>query len=532
MIAEHYGKVRIFRSSPAIVHGLRVAARSHLLDGFRVGEYRGAAEINSLIQQQYAFFARRLESCLPKLVSNDALQFVLFQYDEAAQILHGHGIDNDEERSRWLIREGNLRRALKYLAEMICLHNVRVPAKCSRRESWRAMDQALLCAEMMLDMAEMSNRVFSIFPHDCAASVYAEGGPLDWEVHITGRFAGYDREMMTRLERDRKHRADFLEGHAFDIDGNRHAEVLDPAFESAFGWSYARFIGGLGKIVDGSVPAPGEFPTLFIERRKIVEQFVSYGEPQAAVERMLAGFTIDPAKMEAEQRVAWNPKQENRAYRRGFFQCPHRLGTHLAFSRAMAKECLIHLVHGLAYKRIPVDWRHPTIDAALVKLSDRAGNWFENAVRVNLHRLGFVGGRAQALIGSGTQEVIVPPEVGELDFVGVSVKERLILLVEAKMVNSGVEAKFWRDDISEFTNGPKSYASKFRRKIAWVRSNSAAVAAALGVAGDVRIAPVMITLYPCIARLFISDFQCVSITEFMLDYGISGSWPYESHQTS
>ncbi len=36
----------------------------------------------------------------------------------------------------------------------------------------------------------------------------------------------------------------------------------------------------------------------------------------------------------------------------------------------------------------------------------------------------------------------------------------------------------------------------------------------------------MLTLYPCIARVFIPDFQCVSITEFMLDYADRGGWPY------
>jgi hypothetical protein len=42
------------------------------------------------------------------------------------------------------------------------------------------------------------------------------------------------------------------------------------------------------------------------------------------------------------------------------------------------------------------------------------------------------------------------------------------------------------------------------------------------------VASAMLTLYPCIAREFIPDFPCVSLTEFLLDYEQRSSWPYRS----
>jgi len=98
--------------------------------------------------------------------------------------------------------------------------------------------------------------------------------------------------------------------------------------------------------------------------------------------------------------------------------------------------------------------------------------------------------------------------------------------IEAKMVRSGLEAAFWRDDLSEFLRGNQSHAAKFRRKIAWADENKLAIAASLGAPEPIHFRYALVTLYPCIASEMISDFPCVSLTEFMLDYRRVGRWPY------
>ncbi len=507
---------------------MRAAARAHLVSKYRVGNYRDPEVTNAIIQHQFSFFSTQLTSLIPKIATRDALEFVLNQYEQATHILHGQGISDPVKKRHWLNTEGNFRRAMKYLAELISMQAPKVVLKISRRDAVRAMDQALLCAEMMVDMAEMSHRVHGVFPQDSFVTIHPPGETVDWEVHVDGRFSGYDVELMSRLERDRNHRHAFIEGHQFDIETEKHALVLNPVFEACYGWSYVRFIAGIGRIIENCHPAPNAFPTLFIDRAKLIAQFTSNGEPQAAVERMLAGFTVYPERMEEEGRVVWNPKQENRAYRRGFFEFPHETGMHLAFSREMARESLIHLVNGVCYKRLPTDWHHPDIDKALEVLSRQSGLWFEDVVAKNLFKLGIAGGRAKGRVGHSANAVQIPEQVGEIDFIGYSQTDRLLVIAEAKMVYSGIEAKFWRDDVSTFVGRKGSYAEKFRRKIEWVKSQRAAIAAALGIPTDPRIAPVMVTLYPCIAKSFIDDFPCVSLTELMLDYGQIKAWPYAS----
>ena len=104
--------------------------------------------------------------------------------------------------------------------------------------------------------------------------------------------------------------------------------------------------------------------------------------------------------------------------------------------------------------------------------------------------------------------------------------QELLVLIEAKMTMTGLEARFWRDDLDEFVFRQGSYAERFRRKLSWVSENRAAIATALGCGPVGRIGAAMLTLYPCIASTFIPDFPCVSLTEFMLDYERAKQWPY------
>jgi len=92
--------------------------------------------------------------------------------------------------------------------------------------------------------------------------------------------------------------------------------------------------------------------------------------------------------------------------------------------------------------------------------------------------------------------------------------------------NGSLEARYWRDDLDEYVLRAGSYAERFRRKISWAIENRKAIAVALGFDSVGNIGAAMLTLYPCIARTFISDFPCVSLTEFMLDYERAKQWPY------
>ena len=332
--------------------------------------------------------------------------------------------------------------------------------------------------------------------------------------------AEYDKRFGERVAKDRMSRHKFVGATPqFDVHPDSHAPFLNGAFEIEFGMSYSSFIAGLMAVIDGSIPHPDAVPTLFIKRSELMKQLKESGRPNEALEAMVRGFSVIPQLLRNEGRVLWNAKQECRAYRRGFFQFPHTSGGHLAFSRYMAKESLIQLIIGACYQKLPIEWLKGDIPSALSKLSNAAGKWFELILAENLKAIGFVGGSVKDRLGNRKHVISVPSEIGDLDYIGYHPGRRMILLVEAKMTNAGVESQYWRDDIDRFVTRKDSYANQFRRKIDWVRGNQREIESILGAPSFSDLETRMVTLYPCIAAEFIVDFQCQSITELMLEIG-------------
>jgi hypothetical protein len=169
-----------------------------------------------------------------------------------------------------------------------------------------------------------------------------------------------------------------------------------------------------------------------------------------------------------------------------------------------------------------------------VAFENLTGTWFEKTVEKNLRKIGFIGLRAiKKRIGRNQNAIYIPGDVGEIDFLGYSENERLMIVAECKMVQGGYEGKFFRDDMSDFVTSKKSYLSKFRRKVEWVTQNRDAVIGALGSSGIYStvvepdsIVTAILTYFPSIAQYFIYEYPCISLTNLMLDYQERGKWPY------
>lgn len=180
--------------------------------------------------------------------------------------------------------------------------------------------------------------------------------------------------------------------------------------------------------------------------------------------------------------------------------------------------------------------RSKAVDVAISDLSNQAGRWFEGAVEEGLRRIGFVGLKSiRKQYGRQPNIVRIPSDVGEIDFLGYSNKEKLLLIAECKMVRGSFEGKFFRDDIKEFVTSNKSYLKKYNCKVEWLRNNVSAAVSALASTGlystpikPLTIATAVITYYPTIAQYFIDDYPCVSITNLVLDHEEKGKWHYTS----
>ena len=307
---EQFGFVRIFRPSYEVENAIRQQARNHLFSRFTPGEYCGAKAANEIIQHQFQIYERLLRPLIPKLASRGGAEFLLFQYDEAWRILHGDGLLDLRERERWAWIEPRLKRAIKFLVELICMEAPGSRGVRDQNEARYVTEAALACAESMVDLAQQSDCVHSVFPHDCVVRVF-DSGPYDFTVDIEGAQLDYDVTFSDRVIRDRESREQFVGFPQFDNHTATHQIYLDDAFSESFGMSYGEFIATIISVIDDCQPSlhPNAFPTLFVHRGKVIDELAKSGRSRSAIERAIEGFSVTPANLIAEKRVVWNPKQ-------------------------------------------------------------------------------------------------------------------------------------------------------------------------------------------------------------------------------
>lgn len=525
---EQFGSRRIFRPAPEVEAWIREAAEKHLRSRFEPGDYQGRDRANEVIKHQFQFYEKLLNNALPNLLERGSVEFLLSQFDEASELLHGNGILDLAERERWLRIEPFFKRGIKYLVERICLMSAHSWVPVSPRQSMLAVNVAVVCAEVLSHMAQESDLVFSIFPEHGTASVAKPGQNALFHIHVTGKHSEYAERFSARLRRDRQHRDKRVAWPPFAHHTETHQRYLDSVFQSEFGMTYGHFIHVVTQTIANRHPSlePGSFETLFISRARLVAGLVEVsGQPQAAIERALDGFTIRPENLKQEQRAITKPKQTHRAFRRGFFLMPHEEGPHLCFSRAMARENLINMCGAVAFQKLPPEWTTKATSRALSDLSRAAGQWFEQVLTKRLHEMGITGGGVTRRFGFGLDALDVPPEVGQIDFLGFTKDEGLIVVIEAKMVSGALEPAIWRDELHDFL-GEKKYADRFRRKIRWVERNRTEIARAFGIDREAKVVAALVTYYPSIVAEFIDDFPCVSLAELILDFEKCRGWPY------
>jgi hypothetical protein len=513
---------RIVRPTNATALRLRQDAHSYVCEVFPPGVYQATEKVNAALQRAFEFYSVRLERLLEKLASRDFIQFVLFQYDESVRIGHGDKLTPDEH-AFWRANGQQFRRALKYLCEKSSQVAVRSDSDLSQATSVKCFDQALLCAEEMVHFYHMSETTYSLFPDDIQLRLTDKF----FECELSGSRAHLLPRFVTMVEEDRNNRSRFITGLTFDTDPVAQCSVLDPYFNRAFGVSFGHFLDFLRHAVDDPKPHPEGFPIPFINLEELVKAGSKLGIKPDLVRTILAGFILRKTAMQDEGRAMWNPKQKHRALRRAFFEFPHPTGTHLVWSRGMAKESFVWMLSGACFQHLPEEWTNEETTAGLAAASNACGAWFEKIATANLKSIGFEGQPCKGVVRSGQNSLVIPDSVGQLDFLGYSPSERLLLLAEFKMVEEGTEPRFYRDAIAQFVRNKSNYADKFRRKIAWMKENRKRIADILAHGeNSVRVATVMVTLYPSFASFFIDDFPCISITHLRLNFQRKGAWPF------
>lgn len=536
MTYEKIGGINIYRPQIPSELIVRERVQRHLYSKYSVGEYKDSAQINEIIQHQFSYYFTELNRLIPLIARSDFLHFVLFQYDQSTEVdnLYKARALTSSEDKRWSEIGPIMRRTIKYLAERSVLlykeRNSRPPLK--QEALSQGLDFLWICAEEIINLYLLSDQTYILFPNMTVLKILPPENLKYFILDVTAQC-----ELAADTRRDTQNRQRYVGKSEKSIiyDIREHDNAIGAAIKDTIGISYLDATSVLYQLIDYSVPVPDGFPILNIKKDYAIEILSSAsGFSHSAVEKTIEGFTITKENMLREGREVWKPKQEHRAYRRGFFEVEHDGGKHLCFSRNMAKECLIQLNSEIVFKQIPVEWQSADVMKSVEVVSNRAGAWFENIVFENFKTINIPGLKSQKNgIGIGPKRILIPPEVGEIDFIGYSPLEKILVLAECKLVRSGAEPKFFRGDINDFITSKKSYLIKFNKKYAWVEDNLIAVCSAVdsaGVCGSAiepeHIKTVIITHYPSIVQCLIDAHPCVSLANFMSDYERAGKWPY------
>lgn len=533
-IRDYYGEGRLIGPREEVRATLANDARRALMAKFPKGRCSGRKETGEALRCYFDFLMLRLRSLLRKVGSGELMEFLLYQYDLAAIEWRGlpvHGSDESVAISSGL---SGLRRGLKFVAECTTMMSA-VPelAPAGAPNLYSYVEEVLLTGEQLAEQYMLADRIY--YGLGGEPEIEFAGEPGDGEVPGLFRLVGVeawaagDLGFNARLAKDQNNQQKYFPDGPVTRDFKKQAAILDEPFEKSFGCPFTKFLQAIALANEQALPAQGGYPVVFYPKEVLIKEIAEsgLGVSREALRIIFAGFTVTRQQMELEQRAIYNPKQEHRALRRGYFAFPRRGVPHLVWSRQMALEALDMLVMEVCFKKLPREWVTERTAAGLDQLSNVAGAWFERAVTAKLLGLGFRGEGRKGRVLCGGEKLEIPAEVGQLDFLGYSEKDSAIVVIECKMVNVGYEARFYRDELSQFLEGKKGYAVRFRRKIDWAAANRHQLARAFGAECESpRVLSAVVTLYPVYAASRIPDFPCVSLVEFLEDYGEKGAWPY------
>ncbi len=542
MNVEYFGGIELYRPRISTEDKVRKKTEPHIRSLYPTGKYTNKNDINAILQHKFKFYSDRLSKLFPSIASLHLLEFLLFQYDQATTIneLYKQKKLTSTENQRWSSLGPKFRRCIKYLAERIILLQPNEVPRSPSNSLLSLLDEVWICAEEMVELYNLSDQTYAIFPDDTILEILPEGelNYFDLSVNRNDIFPNKNTNVFQeRVSRDTINKSATIgpEFVQFLHDVSYQDNFLRDAFNKTLGVSYIDAIQILYEIIDGCQPSPEGFPIPLCQKDTIIDITAQKRNiSKKVVESVIEGFLLTKENMSQEDREIWKPKQEYRAFYRGFFELSYQGKKHIMFSKWMAKECLINLIQRTPFQNISPEWDHQLVRKSLDALSNETGKWFEKVVEANLNKLSISGIRSiKSKIGQGNSVIRIPSNVGEIDFLGYSEIEKLLVLIECKMVKSGSEGQYFRDDISKFVTDKKSYLVKFRQKVDWVRSNFDAVCKALdsrqisnSSVSPTHIATALVTYRPSIVEFFIDEFPCVSITNLILDYQEKGKWPY------
>ena len=518
--------INIFRPCENIEKIIYRYVKSNVFKKFKSGKYTEKKIILEIVSCIYNIHYRVISKYINYVDKYALFIFLSNEYERYAQAVeHYNNSDfSTEEEDLWKSYAGNARRAIKHLMELIIIEGLYNRNNVPLLSQEKAVSKIFISAEEMVG----SYMRYQLYDNILESVTLT----LDENRHEYFHVA----EDLTERYDPREDICDMkkcIPSPSFFENMEKHNQIIGKSFEEKFGKCYLGIMYYLRGAIDIYYKEQGDF--CIIKRSDFID-FMSKGMSisKDSATTIIEGFSLNKHNMLNEGRVLSKPKQEYRAYKRGFFVTNIDGEDYLLFSPRMAIECWNILRTDVCFGKIPPEWKSKKIEKDIATLSGEAGKWFENVVKAKFEEYGFiVFSSLKRMAFRDGRSVKLEDGIGEIDLLCYDRKNSDVVVVEVKQVSSSSEPRQYLDDISRFITSKNNYRNKFIKKYTWFINNKELLKEYLSekIGGEVeikRIGYAIITRYPSPIFNKIKDFSCISIMKFVREFSESKKWSFSS----
>lgn len=518
--------IEIFRADKKIENYVYKHIKMRVFDRYKSNKYTNKNEVKEIVNYMYEEYYRLLDDNLPIIDQWEFTIFLMNQYDVYGQVEIEYKKGNLTPSDTLFWRDYGVftRRAIKHLLELLCIAGMKEHSSenISKEIQERSLSICFIAVEELVSLYMRSESYYRLY--DDVTLILDASKYIYFNVIEDGRYDFDPRVELINAD-------EYIGVENILRSPDIQAEILNYSFEEKFSINYLSLLSTLQYLILNLGEENENFCCFPLDVIiKSLSEDLKINEVQ--VSGIISGFSLTAESMLSEGRELYKPKQQYRAYKRGFFIFENEKVKYIIFSKRMARECFDLLVSDVCFRKIPPEWESNLIKKSLDKLSLEAGKWFERVVDRNLKSLGIQGELSVKSLKFRNKKIIhIPKSIGEIDFIGYSEKEKLLIIIEAKQVGFSSEPRMYIDDLDKFITSENGYVKKFQKKINWVIDNKDEVCKFLNekTKKEVTINTIgyaMITHYPLYIASEIEEFSCLSLTKFMMEYKCNNGWVF------
>jgi hypothetical protein len=433
----HVGPYRIMEPAQNSINEMLQKADAHLRSNYAPGNYTDSTECNEILKSMYRFYESELDALLPNFATVWWVAGIVFQYEQSGKISSAYKMQelSEEDSTYWRKNGALLRQALDFLLEKLAMLGEIDQIETSVETQVAIYEKALICAKHCVEYSSVSNFTHMLVPDATAIKIHPKGSGRNLEHIIHPDVDRIIQQHMIQNNHEVAIRDQYMDHSSDPFDFQFHNQILEKPFQEKFNMTYAEFQAVVTSLVVSSkeITDPGKVP-MSIKQTSINNISEYLGIPPDHVATVLGLVTLD----KSIPREVWNSRQFNRITKRPFLEFQSQGRTVLIWSHNKIGEYLALQDSDLTFNKVPYGWDSKPLRAAITKISNNTGTWFEKAAIPPLEKLGFKG-RA---INNNTFNKFshIHFDCGQIDYLAYHVESKCLAIFEFKMIETGFDA--------------------------------------------------------------------------------------------